>query len=220
MRISNNGSAYFCSLFSGISRDNIDLLMAALKGRTEVFYKNEGFFGKPGEICYVLSGTAYAYQLDYWGSRSILFRLSPGSMLVGQALPGFESTEVSAVATTTVTALFIRREPTEAWRYAYLLPELDKFRTNFATTLAGMYLALLQKHYVAEQRSIRDKILAFLSPPALAAKGEEFNVEMSRQEMADYLYVDRCALCHELSRMQAEGLITYHKKKFRICALK
>ena len=216
MRIYSKDYAHSCSLFSGIPPKNVDKLMDIFHGRIEVFYKNETFGGNQGEICFIMTGKAYACQLDYWGNRSILINLAPGSMLVGMALPGFETTHVEAVASATVTALFIRREAEGTWRYSALQPDMEKYKTNFDTILAGMYLALLQKHYVAEQRTIRDKILAYLSPYALNSDGKEFTIDMTRQELADYLYVDRCALCHELSRMQDEGLLTYHRNRFHL----
>ena len=66
------------------------------------------------------------------------------------------------------------------------------------------------------QKTIRDKILSYLSFYAIKQKSYEFEIPFSRQQLADYLYVDRSALSNELSKMRRDGLIEFRKNIFKL----
>ena len=66
------------------------------------------------------------------------------------------------------------------------------------------------------KRTTRQKLMSFLSAKAAEAKSESFTVDMDRQQLADYLSVERSAMCAELSRMRKEGIIDFHKNVFEL----
>lgn len=66
------------------------------------------------------------------------------------------------------------------------------------------------------QRTIREKLLSFLSAAALKNKSSVFNLPLNRQQMADYLCVDRSALSVALGKLRDEGILTFEKNHFHL----
>ena len=60
------------------------------------------------------------------------------------------------------------------------------------------------------------KLMSYFSECVKRAGQYSFDIPYNRQQLADYLGVDRSAMCSELSRMQREGLLTYHKNHFSV----
>lgn len=87
---------------------------------------------------------------------------------------------------------------------------------NLLTIMARKNLMLTRKIDHMSQRTIREKVMAYLSCEAERWGNEAFEIPFNRQQLADYLAVDRSALSAELSRMQKDGLIEYGKNRFRI----
>ena len=59
-------------------------------------------------------------------------------------------------------------------------------------------------------------LLSYSSEQALEHRSSRFTIPFDRQQLADYLAVDRSAMSNELSKMQKDGLITYHKNEFTL----
>jgi CRP-like cAMP-binding protein len=93
---------------------------------------------------------------------------------------------------------------------------------NMLRILAEKNILLTRKLVYFSQRTIREKLLSFLSDQAVREGSDAENtvveIAFNRQELADYLCVDRSALSRELGVMQTEGLIRYHKNRFEIMA--
>ena len=82
--------------------------------------------------------------------------------------------------------------------------------------LAGKNVMLTQKIEHLMKRSTREKLLSFLSAQAIEAKSHVFDIPLSRQELADYLAVDRSAMSNELSKLQQEGLLAFTRNHFEL----
>lgn len=84
--------------------------------------------------------------------------------------------------------------------------------------IAGLYTFAILPGYVhlahMNHRTTRDKLLSYLSAEARRQRSCTFTVPFNRQQLADYLGVQRAAMCAELSRMQKDGLIEYHRNRF------
>ena len=65
-------------------------------------------------------------------------------------------------------------------------------------------------------KSLRERLLSYLSEQALEHGSSHFTIPFDRQQLADYLAVDRSAMSNELSKMQKDGLISYHKSEFTL----
>lgn len=91
-----------------------------------------------------------------------------------------------------------------------------KLLKNLVLTIATKNMLLVRKQCHMSCKSIRKKITSFLMEQLTINNSSEFDIPMNRQELADYLGVDRSALSAELSKMQKEGLITYNHNRFTI----
>jgi len=75
---------------------------------------------------------------------------------------------------------------------------------------------LMRKVEAVSKRSIREKLLSYLSIQAQTQGTRYFEIPLGRIELAEYLCVDRSALTRELVKMRQEGLIDYDRNWFRM----
>ncbi|HKL58597.1 MAG TPA: helix-turn-helix domain-containing protein, partial [Sphaerochaeta sp.] len=87
---------------------------------------------------------------------------------------------------------------------------------NMVKLLAHKNLTLMQKMNHITKRNTREKLLSFLSEQALDRGQQEFTIPFDRQQLADYLCVDRSAMSSELGKMKSDGLIEYNKNTFML----
>ncbi|MEG2539659.1 MAG: helix-turn-helix domain-containing protein, partial [Clostridium sp.] len=87
---------------------------------------------------------------------------------------------------------------------------------NMVYIIANKNLQLTRKIEHISKRTIRDKIISYLSTQKSITKSNSFTIPFNRQELADYLGVDRSALSKELSKMAGEGIINYCKNHFEV----
>ena len=85
--------------------------------------------------------------------------------------------------------------------------------------LAGKNLMLTKKMDIITPKSLRERVMVYLSQESVKQGSRTITVPFNRQQMADYLSVDRSALSAELSRMQRDGVISYEKNRFTIQSL-
>lgn len=175
--------------------------------------------GRPTALAGLLAeGRVHILRQDAWGDQSLVHTVEPGG-LFGESyacLPG-TPLAVSAVAAAPCRALFFRvdRLLKGAEQSCTLGPALA---ANLMAVLAGKNLALNRTLDHLAQRSTRKKLMAYLSWEAQRQRAREFTIPLSRQQLADYLAVDRSALSAEMSRMRADGLIQYKKNRFCLLA--
>ena len=87
---------------------------------------------------------------------------------------------------------------------------------NLFEILSKENIELIQKIENISQKTIRDKLLTYLSNEAKRNKSNIFEIPFNRQDLADYLNIDRSAMSFELSKMQKDGLIKFEKNKFML----
>ena len=204
-------------IFSGISEEETEKMLHCLEVRPETFQKDE-YILRAGDrveaFGVVITGKVMIIQEDFWGNRNILaavgaghcfaetFACSPGAVL-----------NVSVIAETNVQVLFLSVK-----RILTTCPSTcshhSRMIRNLLSELAEKNLRLNEKITHLGQRSRRAKILSYLSAEAQRHGSAEFDIAFSRQQLADYLSVDRSGLSMELSRMQEEGLLEYRKNHF------
>ena len=204
-------------IFSGISEEETEKMLHCLEVRPETFQKDE-YILRAGDrveaFGVVITGKVMIIQEDFWGNRNILaavgaghcfaetFACSPGAVL-----------NVSVMAQTNVQVLFLNVK-----RILTTCPSTcshhSRMIRNLLSELAEKNLRLNEKITHLGQRSRRAKILSYLSAEAQRHGRAEFDIAFSRQQLADYLSVDRSGLSMELSRMQEEGLLEYRKNHF------
>ena len=169
----------------------------------------------PAGVGLVLQGSFHLVREDVWGRRRILETLSPGDCF-GEAyacLPG-TPLEVGVFAAAEAEALLLRLSPQAGAGAAWQA----RLMQNLARVLAAKNLILTRKIQYLSQRSLREKLLAYLSAQAMGAASPEFDIPFGRQQLADYLCCDRSALCRQLSLLKKEGLIRFRKNRFQLLA--
>ena len=162
----------------------------------------------------VLAGTVLIIQEDIWGNRNILSKARPGQTFAAAyaCAPG-SKLNVSVIAETPVTAMFLNVK-----RILNMCPSACSHHSrvirNLLSELAGKNLRLNEKLTHIGQRTTRSKIMSYLSAEAQRLGTYEFDIPFSRQQLADYLAVERSGLSLELGKMRSEGLIDFHKRHF------
>ena len=207
-------------LFRGISEGEGLSILKCLAAVKKQYRKGETVFGmgdRAGAMGLVLSGKIEIFRDDYWGNRQILGTSEPGD-LFGESyacMPG-EPFMVMAAAAADSEVLFL-----EVGKILNVCSPACEFHSrlihNLLYILAEKNLRLTRKIDHMGRRSIREKVMAYLSFQAESKKSAEFEIPFNRQQFADYLAVDRSALSAELSRMQRDGIIRYEKSRFTIC---
>ena len=87
---------------------------------------------------------------------------------------------------------------------------------NLLTLCAGKNLQLSRRVLHTGPKSIRKRLLSYFSECIKRTGSYEFDIPYNRQQLADYLNVERSALSNELSLMQRDGLIRYEKNHFAV----
>ncbi|MDR2158660.1 MAG: Crp/Fnr family transcriptional regulator [Treponema sp.] len=208
-----------CSLFEGMKTGELDILLDCLGAREKTYEKDGRVFAAeetPLRFGIVLSGALLVVQDDFWGNRSILERIEPRG-LFGTAfvLGGFEKLPVSVTAAAKTEVLVmngngIARPCRKTCAFH------SRLIRNMMENLARRNVLLVQKIGHITRRSTREKLLSYLSSQALKIGNDSFEIPFNRQELADYLAVDRSAMSSELGRMRDEGLLDFHKNRFAL----
>lgn len=162
----------------------------------------------------VLAGGATIELCDAWGNRSIIERLEPGEVFAEAyaCLPGEPlMVSVTADAPTRVMFLGVSRMLSMG-----LEPEQAILTTNLLRIMARKNVTLSQRMMNISARTIRARLLSYLSQQAIRTGKRRFTIPFNRQELADYLGVERSALSAQMSKMKEEGLIDYRKNAFEV----
>ena len=164
----------------------------------------------------MLEGSVRLEKEDYWGNRSILASFGPGqSFAEVYACEPDLAFDINVVAAEDATVLFL-----DIGRVTTMCPSSCAFHARLIRNLLGIVAkrthALTRKIEHTTKRTTRAKLLSYLSDQAEAAHASRFVIPFDRQELADYLSVDRSAMCAELSRMKRDGLIDYNRNQFEI----
>ena len=204
-------------LFSGTSEEELTAMLSCLKAEKKDFPK-EAFVLRAGDaadsIGLVLSGNILVIQEDIWGNRNILSKAGAGQTFAAAyaCAPG-SVLNVSVMTETPVTAMFLNVR-----RILTVCPSACSHHSRIIRNLLGEMaeknLRLSEKLTHMGQRSTRAKLMSYLSSEAQRLGKYEFDIPFSRQQLADYLAVERSGLSLELGKMKKDGVLDYHKSHF------
>lgn len=210
------------SLFCGISCDEVTSLMNCLGATTRQYKKGNVIFAE-GEITenlgVVLEGHVLIQHNDVWGTSSILGSAWSGDTFgESYACSSGQSMQISAVAAEETKVLFlnVNRVLTTCSRACTFHTTLVR---NLLTICAHKNLELSRRMMHTTPKTIRGRLLSYFSECVKNEKSDTFQLVYNRQQLADYLGVDRSAMCSELSKMQKDGLICYHRNQVKICKM-
>ena len=207
-----------CPLFAHIGAEELPGVVRSLSPVTREYAKNQTIIMQgdpPPGIGLLTAGAALVVTEDYWGRRSIVTSLTAGEMFAEAFdCAGLPESPVTVTSTAESRALFFRHETLlEGARTDARLQNVCEILLRI---VARKNLALLRLNGLLSRRTIRERALGYLSHRAQEEQARSFSIPMNRQEMADYLAVDRSALSAELSRLKGEGLIDFRKNHFTL----
>ena len=206
-------------LFADIQDDDRDALLTCLNAYTRSYRKGELLpleALQRRDVGIVLSGAVQVARVDYYGNRSILASIGPAG-LFGEsfACAGVEALPVDVMAAETGAALLI-----DAQRATRTCSSACQFHSrvifNLLKLMATKNLMFNQKMEITSRRTTRDKLMAFLLSQAKQAGSDSFTIPFDRQELADYLEVERSGLSAEIGRLRREGVIESSRNRFRL----
>ncbi len=206
-------------LFSGVGDNEILLMLSCLGARTSNYKKGE-YVLRQGEelndIVVLVKGHLHIQKDDYWGNRSILGNITVGDMF-GEAYvapySGALLYDVVAVENSTVIFFDVNRTITtcsSACRFHSMVVQ------NLFFAISEKNRNLVQKLSHMSKRSTREKLVSYLSEESRKANCASFTIPFNRQQLADFLSVDRSAMSNELCKLRDEGLLEFHKNNFKL----
>jgi len=206
-------------LFAGVSDDDIHSMLSCLGARlynyakgTYVLHQGEHL----SDIMVLVKGSLHIQKDDFWGNRSILGHIEEGEMF-GEAYIAPESgplmNDVVALEDSSVIFFDVKRIITTC-------PSACRFHSmviqNVFFTISEKNRKLVRKLDHMSKRTTREKLISYLSEEARKHNSSSFTIPFNRQQLADFLSVDRSAMSTELSKMHGDGLIEFDRNKFKL----
>lgn len=206
-------------LFSGVGEEDIIAMLSCLGARLLTYKKGE-YVLRQGErlsdILVLVEGNLHIQKDDYWGTRSILGQIAVGEIF-GEAYASPESGmllyDVIAVEDSSVFFFDVKRiisTCSSACRFHSMVVQ------NLFFAISEKNRGLVQKLDHMSKRTTREKLLSYLSEESRKQNSANITIPFNRQQLADYLSVDRSAMSNELSKMRDEGLLEFEKNRFRL----
>ena len=206
-------------LFSGVGDEEISTMLSCL-GASLFTYKKGEFVLRQGEhlsnILVLVEGSLHIQRDDYWGNRSILGHIGIGEIF-GEAYAAPDSgtllNDVIAVEDSAVYFFDVKRvisTCSSACRFHTMVVQ------NLFFAISEKNRTLVQKLDYLSRRTTREKLISYLSEEAKKQNSPRITIPFNRQQLADYLSVDRSAMSNELGTMRDEGLLAFEKNRFRL----
>ena len=209
-------------LFAGTSDAALAAMLSCLGASIKVFAKNEYIF-REGDaanfIRLVVKGRVQIVKDDFFGNRNIIAVASPVQMF-GEAFAcaGAEKIPMSAIAA--LDSVILKLDCT---RLITTCSNACNFHqqaiSRLLNIIASKNISLNQKIEIISQRTTKEKILAYLFKESKIQQSSSIVINYNRQELADFLGVERSAMSAVLSKLRCEGLINFHKNKFELLAM-
>lgn len=208
-----------CRLFDGIPVDGFHRLMHCLHAQIRRLGKGE-YICHEGDnadkLGILLSGSVHVVR-DRLDGRRILLDTVKANETFGATyvLTGKQKMTVSITATEPSVVILVDAAPVAAPCQRNCPAHLQLIKNAFAI-ICDRNASLRQKVRVLSQPSIRERLLAYLHIQAFKAGSLEFDIPYDRQELADFLCVDRSAMSAEISRLRNEGFLNSDKSHFKL----
>ncbi len=208
-----------CSLFAGIAPED-RLAMLGCTGYHTGVYRKGDIIAFEGEnirhIGVVISGAVDMVKEDIWGNKTMLVRSRKNDVFGETFACGSDNLSVVTFQVSEDAQILfmpferVMRNCTMACQFHLQLIE------NMVRVIADKNRNLMRKVEAVSKRSIREKVLAYLSAQAQTQASRYFEIPLGRVELAEYLCVGRSALTRELVKMKEDGLIDYDRNCFRM----
>lgn len=205
-------------LFQGCSEEDIQNMAKHLDFRTSVYKKGDVILESGSvvtDIGLVLSGSVQIAYTDLWGNKSILGITPVGGVFAESyaCIPN-EPMQVDAVANEDCDILFI--SVPKLFTPCPVCRSQNRLIRNLVMISAEKNLQLSRRSMHTSPKTIRGRLFSYFSQQVSAQGSSKIVIPFDRQQLADYLNLDRSALSKELGKMKNDGLIEYRKNTFVI----
>ena len=206
-------------LFSGLSDEEILSMLNCMNAELKFFKKGEYIFHQ-GEhissITVLVDGQLLIQRDDYWGNSNIISNIDVGEMFGESYItPQSEAILNDVIAAKDSAVMFF-----DAKKIITACPSACRFHSaviqNLFFSISDKNRKLVQKLWHMSKRSTREKLLSYLSEESSRQNSSSFSIPFNRQQLADFLSVDRSAMSNELCKMRDEGLIEFSKNQFKL----
>ena len=188
-------------LFRGIPAGDFGVLLEHLKAETRS-YKKGDLICHAGEhtnaLGIVLTGSVTIESDDIFGNRSVLDKVGPGQVFA------------ETYACVPNDPMLVNVAAAENCRHHGKLIE------NLLLVSAQKNLSLSRRIFHTAPKTIRGRLISYLSFQAIRENSDSFTIPFNRQQLADYLSVDRSALSKEMGKMRDEGILNFSKNHFEL----
>ena len=208
-----------CPLFAGVTPREAEKMLACLGGVRRTYSDAETILreGEPARaLGIVLSGRADITRTDFGGARSVIGAAGPGELFAEAfafAGAGPLPVDVTAAGATEVLLL-------DAAKLVHTCSNACEFHNtlvrNLLRIMAEKNLQMNRKIRITSRRTTREKLLAYLRSEASRAGSASFAIPFDRQELADYLEVDRSGLSAQIGELRREGVLRCEKNRFTL----
>lgn len=205
-------------LFRNFEEEEFRCLKECVPVRRCLYQKGERIFRageRTREMGVVTAGTVLIENVDLWGNKSILSEAVAGEIFAESYALCREPMMVDVVAAEKceiefwdLQPLFDKENAGQLWH--------SKWIANLLQASAEKNLILSNRIFCTTAKTIRNRLLTYFSEMSVKSGSTVFQIPFNRQQMADYLNVDRSALSKELGKMREEGILEFCKNKFRL----
>lgn len=206
-------------LFFGIQDDDILSLLDCLQAKVIVYEPNSMIFTQGDDVSLVgivLLGNVQVFKDDFYGNRSIVSTIGELELFAEAFVcAGIDKMPVSVISNMQSEIMLINyRKLTTVCQTTCGFH--SKMVFNMLKIMSNKNISMMQKNDVLSKRTTRQKVMQFLYNQAEKNSCKTVEISFNRQQMADYLFVDRSALSYELSKLKKEKIIDFNKNRFKI----
>lgn len=204
-------------LFDGIRPEDLTGLLSCLNARQSAYKKQDVILLEGQQVSsvgIVLSGKVQIMKENFAGNRNIMAEIEAGNLFA----EAYSCVQMNRLPITVISVTESKILWVDYNRIISTCTSACKFHArlieNMLRILASKNILLNQKIEHISKRTTQEKILTYLSDQAIKHGTNEFDISFNRQELADYLCVDRSAMSKELCKLQNEGVLTFHLNHF------
>ncbi len=205
-------------LFQGLTVNELSLCLDSLNAKEKKYRKNDVILHageQTSQIGMVLSGSVTIESNDLWGNRTVLSHVGKNQYfaetyaLLGEVLlVDVRANEDCRILFCNIKNLLADSKKSSPWK--------EKLLKNILIISSQKNLVLSGRNFHTSPKSCRGRLLSYLNATALQTDSREFDIPFNRQQLADYLNLERTNMSKELSHMRDEGLIEYRKSHFKL----
>ena len=208
-----------CILFKNINKDDLLSVIKCLGGIIKSYSKDDIIIseGDNADILgVILEGSVHITRIDYYGNRDIIAGFKKGEIF-GETISIIDNNKmlVNVIADEDTKVLIIKMKK--------ILSPCDKpcyfhkeILLNLLHALAKKNIMFNKKIEIMSKKTTKEKLMCYLSFQAKENNSSEFEIPFNRQELADYLGVERSGLSVEINKLKKEGIIDSNKNYFKI----